>query len=148
MLCRRMHCKGREFWSNRGWFGLDALRLLEMQGRLSSRDVQGTGESKPETKLAIRPAPEYIQAESIHRRISVTVCSCPHCLPPSLSLPQPRAEIQHCCLLHQNMQEVQWQRASKDAYQFCKVPAHPPLVDLFTYWCIYSTLSTRRALWD
>lgn len=35
-------------------------RLLEMQERLSGRDVKTTGKSKPETKGAIRPASEYI----------------------------------------------------------------------------------------
>lgn len=35
-------------------------RLLEMQERLSGRDVKTTGKSKPETKGAIKPASEYI----------------------------------------------------------------------------------------
>lgn len=39
---------------------LPPIRLLEMQERLDSRDVKATGKSKPETKLAIRPASEYI----------------------------------------------------------------------------------------
>lgn len=39
---------------------LPPVSLLEMQERLGSRDVKATGKSKPETKLAIRPASEYI----------------------------------------------------------------------------------------